>query len=847
MRYLNKLKPQADGFKGERPVDGLPGHPQGDTASLVPVVALTEDMLLTRDGAFLIMLEMPPLDIGFAGQDFSRWMERYQLALDRLPPGTAFQMTVLLEPHDPTKDLKYFLDRAKAWEEVSSQPDLSQRKQLQAESLAHAAQEMTASLAAWFDDTNPVHWRTIFTLAHHPIPAATKSLLFSRNGKDPDDLQGMLSRAPAARDVLQERLSIFTSAFSAAGIPLHLMEPGEMCQVIWRALHPATTQDTNLSAQHAAIELASGGHPFRKPPPPKEAFEPDLPARRLASLLAPDTMLERENWIEIDGVKVSGYIVHDFMPNRPVMIHRLVNLEGGWCGTMHVEVADPSVVAGKLRQREVQLAALEHAKSSRGLLADFGAQQEVGAVQEQRMRMETIGQTPVFIRFFVMRTAPDEQTLVKRNRELESLLTTIGAEAFPARYSQLLLWKSTLPIGTLALNQKPRNMTPQSLGTFFWPSRKRLLEPNGVYLGIDENTRLPIRVDPFGSRADRTPSYLILGRPGAGKSVTLRMLQVSAQLGGGRVLAVDVEGEMRGFCEQYGGRYIEVGSSSGERINVLDIPPDSDDPLLAGTEHLIAFCESVRGQPIPKGVEWNALAEAYRLAVEDRGWLVGDETDPGITGWRHEDAPRLADVVRILETSPSPASNSLAEMLRPYAQGVYASYFNTPTTFDIAEEQLVIFGLQHVNDLSDQLRVYLWQVMGLIWGEVLRRNAVNSQSVQHVMLDEVWKLLDAPGGAGAVENMARRFRKRRTALWLATQQVGEFLDTPIGKRILSVVGNTLLMEQRPVEAKRLQATFDLTDHMRDSLQRLGTGHGVLVTPEGTLRVWVAIPEGWGVY
>ena len=295
------------------------------------------------------------------------------------------------------------------------------------------------------------------------------------------------------------------------------------------------------------------------------------------------------------------------------------------------------------------------------------------------------------------------------------------------------------------------------------------------------------------------------------------------------MLAVDVEGEMRGFCEQYGGRYIEVGSASGDRINVLDIPPDSDDPLLAGTEHLIAFCEAVRGQ------------------VQDRGWIRNEDLDPAKRHWRHEDAPRLADVVRILETSPSPTSKSLAEMLRPYAQGVYASYFNTPTTFDITEEGLVIFGLQHVNDLSDQLRVYLWQVMGLIWGEVVRRSAIDPKSIQHVMLDEVWKLLEAPGGAGAVENLARRFRQRRTALWLATQQVGEVLDAPIGRRILSVVGNTLLMEQRPVEAKRLQATFDLTDHMSDNLQRLGTGHGVLVTPEGTLRIWIAVPEGWGVY
>jgi hypothetical protein len=214
------------------------------------------------------------------------------------------------------------------------------------------------------------------------------------------------------------------------------------------------------------------------------------------------------------------------------------------------------------------------------------------------------------------------------------------------------------------------------------------MDPEGVYLGIDENTRLPVRVDPFGTRADRTPSYLILRRPGAGKSVTLRSLQVAVKLSGGNVMAVDVEGELRSFCDQYSGRSIEVGSASGDRVNVLDIPPDSEDPLLAGTEHLIAFCEVVRGQPILKRLEWNALAEAYRLTLEDRGWIREEKTNPIVSQWRHEDAPRLVDIVRIQETSHTPTSKSLAEMLRPYTQGVYASYFNTPTTFDITQEQL---------------------------------------------------------------------------------------------------------------------------------------------------------------
>ncbi len=59
--------------------DGVgPGQPQADTSSLVTVAALTEDMLLTHDGAFLVMLEMPPFDTGFSGQDFNQWAERYE-------------------------------------------------------------------------------------------------------------------------------------------------------------------------------------------------------------------------------------------------------------------------------------------------------------------------------------------------------------------------------------------------------------------------------------------------------------------------------------------------------------------------------------------------------------------------------------------------------------------------------------------------------------------------------------------------------------------------------------------------------------------------------------------------
>ena len=323
-------------------------------------------------------------------------------------------------------------------------------------------------------------------------------------------------------------------------------------------------------------------------------------------------------------------------------------------------------------------------------------------------------------------------------------------------------------------------------------------------------------------------------------------------ISGARIMAVDIEGEMKEYCDYYGGRYIEVGTKNGELINVLDIPLDDDEPLKLGTEQLVSFCEAVRGAPIPQGPEWNALAEAYKRALIDRGWLIeegGNNYSVAKESWTLEDAPRLGDVASLLERSTDPTANSLHQMLLPYVDGVYAKYFNNATTFNIRDERLVIFGLKNVNahSSSNQLRVYLWQILGLMWSEVLNRFNEDKNTANNVMLDEVWALLKAPGGAQSIENMARRFRKRRAGLWLATQEVGEFLDSPDARKILSIVGNTFLMDQRPVEASLLQNILGLPDDIVRNLVSQGTGRGIMVTPDRTMSISVAIPPQWHSY
>ncbi|MHB8087282.1 MAG: hypothetical protein ACYDH2_03445 [Anaerolineaceae bacterium] len=573
-------------------MENRPTTPKADSLDLVPIVAVLPPFVVTRDGSFLSMLELPPLQMTVGESNYAYWAEKYQAALQALPPGTKFQITILMEPCDPRPDLGYFLEKAEHWRMKASDPNTLERIANAGGALDIAGQTMVASLSDWYDKARPMRMRSIITLSHQPPMVAVRSL-FGGGKNGPIKIEDLQRMVPAVQENMGQKMSLMLQAFGGAGIPLKVLEPGEMCQVVWSALHPVASGDPKTNAKDIALSMAAGQTAPYKEPPAADAFYDNLSPEALKDMLAPDTVVEWQDYLEIDGVFVSGYVIHDFRPHQPAFMYRLSDLAGGWSGSLHIEVADPAIVSESLRQREIQLSAKEMTKAKQGMLQSYQVAQESNAVQYSRMQLETVGQTPIFIRFFVMRTAPDIETLNARNRDFSSLLTTIGVRAFSARYDQLNLWKSTFPTMKMSLTQSPRNMTPSSMSTFFWPDRYRMMDQTGVYFGIDEDTQLPIRIDPFGSAADRNPSYLSMGRPGAGKSVWLRTMMASSMFSGGRVMAIDLEGEMKTFCENYGGRYIQVGSVSGERINILDIPPDTEDPLTAGTEHLISFFGAV--------------------------------------------------------------------------------------------------------------------------------------------------------------------------------------------------------------------------------------------------------------
>ena len=856
MGFLDFLKPKKNNtapIEQEKDPNELsnPGKPTADTKNLVSVVAIKGPYLITKEGGYVLMLEVPEVDMDITGATEAGLYNQYQNALAALPPGTSFQMTIFEEPMDPSADLEYFYNNYSKFRNKIETLDPDSNEYRQGDALSASSLSMMSSVAQWYDRMIPVKRRTVITL-YYIAGAVNVARNIAKGQYAQANLDSVLKEYDKVNEMMAEKLEIILHAFSGAGIPLSVLTPGEACRVIWRTMHPISSSDPEVTASDIALNLAREQSPYKNEAPAEHEFTESLTADDFSEMLGPDYAIERKDIMEVDDVLMRGYVVYDFRPNRPTYLYRLNSLPGGWVGTLFIEVMDPAVAADKLSQRETQLSAQELVKERQGVLMDFAVHQEVGAVQESRMLLETQGQAPINICFFLFRTAKTKKELDDRCREMETLFVTIGVKAFEAKYTQMEVWRSYIPLGVMWAEQKRRNMDAPSLSSFFWPQRARYNEAGGVYVGIDNTTSLPLFLDPFGDRANKTPTFLAIGRPGAGKTVWLRTMMTSAMISGARIMAVDIEGEMKEYCDYYGGRYIEVGTKNGELINVLDIPLDDDEPLKLGTEQLVSFCEAVRGAPIPQGPEWNALAEAYKRALIDRGWLIeegGNNYSVAKESWTLEDAPRLGDVASLLERSTDPTANSLHQMLLPYVDGVYAKYFNNATTFNIRDERLVIFGLKNVNahSSSNQLRVYLWQILGLMWSEVLNRFNEDKNTANNVMLDEVWALLKAPGGAQSIENMARRFRKRRAGLWLATQEVGEFLDSPDARKILSIVGNTFLMDQRPVEASLLQNILGLPDDIVRNLVSQGTGRGIMVTPDRTMSISVAIPPQWHSY
>ena len=145
-----------------------PGMPTADTIELVNVAGVLPPFIITQNGSFVLLMEVPEIDMDITGQVQAELYYRYQMALAALPPHTKFQMTVIEEPIDAEADIRAFYSRAKEYSEEMDLLDLESKEHKQVAALCNSATVMMAQTAEWFDRIRPTKRRTIITMSYLP-------------------------------------------------------------------------------------------------------------------------------------------------------------------------------------------------------------------------------------------------------------------------------------------------------------------------------------------------------------------------------------------------------------------------------------------------------------------------------------------------------------------------------------------------------------------------------------------------------------------------------------------------------------------------------------------------------
>lgn len=305
------------------------------------------------------------------------------------------------------------------------------------------------------------------------------------------------------------------------------------------------------------------------------------------------------------------------------------------------------------------------------------------------------------------------------------------------------------------------------------------LPPTGVPMGLNVATGGGFYVDPVRWVREgyvSNPNILIFGKPGMGKSTTVKALTRRAIRYGGRVMiAGDLKDEYELLCREFGVEPIALGLGLSARLNPLDAGP-----LAAGWESLSATTRLSRLQDIrgrwlvllaallgAQGVEVTASVRSALAAVLDdivganRGTMstapdvtipmvfqaLRDPNEDVVRHTRYRDQDHMREALR-------PAVDGLNSLVN----GVLRGLFDDHTTVRVDwEAPIQSMSLKRLKPLGDEaIAIALTCVNS--WSRGMT-DTESSGQIRYMIRDECWRQMRL--GVHAVKSLDSDLRLSR--------------------------------------------------------------------------------------
>lgn len=560
---------------------------------------------------------------------------------------------------------------------------------------------------------------------------------------------------------------------------------------------------------------------------------------QLMSLLAPEVIQEKRDYIYMGDDKYARIFTLMVYPNYIEIgwLDDILNTIGDVDISTQVQVADERNVIKYLTHKVTKLQSDYLLFERQGNIEELHRLEEnIQAFEEMRRNIQINNDKMFFIKITLRVNAESLKELNEKSKMLRDEFANRSCEIRPLYFKQLDALKETLPLNNNILNDNNRNMTTRGLAAMFPIARTKSSTQEGIYLGRDLFTGLPMNLETFCDGLANA-NIAIFGVPGAGKSVTVKTIVGRSALINRRSSILDIEGEYVRQTEKLGGRIIKVRQSVPVGINLFDIDIDENEGFIDIDSKVTEIRAIINGiinkyenrtlKPYEIADIEQAVKEVYRekeitkdihsIYEKEGGKIEGKITFGNIK----KKMPTLTDFHRVMKQKIG--NEELAATLSNFLSGNTLGIFDCQSTLKI-NDQIICFDISQIKD--EIMRYYVCLVL-TTW-ITNKYMATNERNKRYVVVDEAWNLFKNKETSDFLENLARRARKKKVAMILATQHLSELRQNRQTEAIMNCCDTLIFLKQAIGSIDEIMKFFKLPSGAREILIKARPGECILV-------------------
>ena len=502
------------------------------------------------------------------------------------------------------------------------------------------------------------------------------------------------------------------------------------------------------------------------------------------------------------------------------------------------------------------------------------AEANIDTARELANSIRSTNATAVNLTVNYMVYAANEEELEKTDQQINGLLTGNQFQTRNLSYMQEDGLKSMLPICRNAFKDvSGLDMTTAAFtgGLGFFPV-SGLNDKGGMFLGSDKSSN-PVFFDLWSRANGRMNSnMLVLGITGSGKSTTLKDIVFDRMAEGDKVLIFDAEEEYLDLTRVMHGNIVDGYGADESRINPLqlrDTPKEFDDVTSEAEKQRIMNSPGFKGalsmhveflkQWFPlyipalsrpeNAIEMSCLESCLYQMYHDHG--ITEKTDPRTM--RNTDFPIMSDlyntILKVLsdhtvEGRPVADTAPYDHLLTYLQSAVYGAdrfIYNGPTTVNLSRALNTINVSRLLKAPANVKNSQFFNLTTFAWGFLSR-----DRSERTIMLVDEAHLFITPDSNITfkfLHETMRRCRKYNASLWIASQNVADFLghggaDASELEGMLNNPAVRFIMSEKSTDIEYLRHLFGITDKEERLITTAERGQGLLMA--GNSRYFINV-------